>query len=74
VLVDHVKLFNLIIYNMSLEQLISTLKYEMEQAETETMKFNMGNKAAGTRVRKHMQTIKSTAQDVRNEVQTIKNS
>mgnify|MGYP006408429965 CR=1 FL=1 len=73
-LVVHVKLFNLIIYNMSLEQLISTLKYEMEQAETETMKFNMGNKAAGTRVRKHMQTIKSTAQDVRNEVQTIKNS
>ena len=59
---------------MSLEQLISTLKYEMEQAETETMKCNMGNKAAGTRVRKHMQTIKSTAQDVRNEVQTIKNS
>tara|TARA_Y100000592_G_scaffold21024_1_gene32304 strand:+ start:293 stop:496 length:204 start_codon:yes stop_codon:yes gene_type:complete len=67
-------LFNLIIYNMSLEQLISTLKYEMEQAETETMKFNIGNKAAGTRLRKHMQTIKNTAQDVRKEVQTIKNS
>ena len=59
---------------MSLEQLISTMKYEMEQAETETMKFNMGNKAAGTRGRKHMQTIKNTAQDVRKEVQTIKNS
>jgi hypothetical protein len=38
------------------------------------MKFNIGNKAAGTRLRKHMQTIKSTAQDVRNEVQSIKNS
>jgi|TARA_R100000353_G_scaffold39771_1_gene31574 hypothetical protein len=59
---------------MSLEQLISTMKQEMEQAETETIKFNMGNKAAGTRVRKHMQIIKNTAQDVRKEVQTIKNS
>jgi len=59
---------------MSLEQLISTMKQEMEQAETETIKFNMGNKAAGTRVRKHMQTIKNTAQDVRKEVQSIKNS
>ena len=59
---------------MSLEQLISTMKQEMEQAETETIKFNMGNKAAGTRVRKHMQTIKNAAQDVRKEVQTIKNS
>ena len=46
----------------------------MEQAETETMKFNIGNKAAGTRLRKHMQTIKNAAQDVRKEVQTIKNS
>ena len=59
---------------MSLEQLISTMKQEMEQAETETMKFNIGNKAPGTRLRKHMQTIKKTAQDVRKEVQTIKNS
>ena len=59
---------------MSLEQLISTMKYEMEQAETETMKFNIGNKAAGTRLGKHMQTIKNTAQDIRKEVQTIKNS
>ena len=59
---------------MSLEQLISTMKYEMEQAETETIKFNMGNKSAGTRVRNHMQTIKKAAQDVRKEVQTIKNS
>ena len=59
---------------MSLEQLINTMKQEMEQAETETMLFNIGNKAAGTRVRKHMQIIKNTAQDVRKEVQSIKNS
>ena len=59
---------------MGLEQLISTLKQEMEQAETETMKFNIGNKAAGTRLRRHMQNIKNATQDVRKEVQTIKNS
>ena len=27
--------------------------------------FNKGNKAAGTRLRKHMQNVKSIAQDVR---------
>ena len=59
---------------MSLEQLISTMKEEMYMAENEAMKFNTGNKSAGTRVRKHMQTIKSVAQNVRNEVQEIKNN
>ena len=59
---------------MSLENLISTMKQEMEMAENETMKFNVGNKAAGTRLRKHMQNIKLTAQNVRQEVQSIKNS
>ena len=59
---------------MSLENLITTMKQEMEMAENETMKFNVGNKAAGTRLRKHMQNIKLTAQDVRQEVQSIKNS
>tara|TARA_Y100000401_G_C8312305_1_gene220469 strand:+ start:100 stop:279 length:180 start_codon:yes stop_codon:yes gene_type:complete len=59
---------------MSLENLISTMKQEMEMAETEAMKFNTGNKSAGTRVRKHMQNIKLTAQNVRQEVQSIKNS
>ena len=59
---------------MSLENLITTMKQEMEMAETEAMKFNTGNKSAGTRVRKHMQNIKLTAQNVRQEVQSIKNS
>ena len=59
---------------MSLENLITTMKQEMEMAENETMKFNVGNKAAGTRLRKHMQNIKLTAQNVRQEVQSIKNS
>ena len=59
---------------MSLEQLIGTMREEMENAEVEVMKFGTGNKSAGTRVRKHMQTIKSAAQNVRTEVQTIKNN
>jgi len=35
-------------------------------------KFNNGNKAAGTRLRKAMQEVKTLAQDVRTEVQTTK--
>lgn len=31
-----------------------------------------GNKSAGTRVRKHMATLKRKAQEIRNEVQEIK--
>ncbi|MBR9977988.1 MAG: histone H1 [Bacteroidetes bacterium] len=34
--------------------------------------FVKGNKAAGTRVRKHMNELKKFAQDVRLDVQTIK--
>ena len=59
---------------MSLEQLIGTMKEEMYNAENEAMKFNSGNKSAGTRVRKHMQNIKTVAQNVRQEVQAIKNA
>ena len=50
------------------------MREEMHSAENEAMKFNSGNKSAGTRVRKHMQTIKTVAQNVRQEVQSIKNS
>lgn len=35
--------------------------------------YNDGNKAAGTRVRNAMQELKTFAQTVRTEVQTIKN-
>jgi hypothetical protein len=34
--------------------------------------FEKGNKAAGTRVRKHMSDLKKKAQDVRIEVQNMK--
>ena len=43
--------------------------------ETDFTKFyEKGNNAAGTRVRKGMQELKNLAQDVRKEVQSIKNS
>ena len=59
---------------MSLEQLMSVMREEMYSAENEAMKFNSGNKSAGTRVRKHMQTIQTVAQNVRQEVQAMKNA
>ncbi len=36
--------------------------------------YNKENQAAGTRVRKGMQELKKLAQDIREEVQNIKNS
>jgi hypothetical protein len=42
--------------------------------ETDFVKFyEKGNKAAGTRVRKGMQSLKVLAQDIRSEIQGIKN-
>ena len=45
-----------------------TLKRLVAEAEDDVNKANGGNKAAGTRVRKKMQEIKSAAQDVRKKV------
>lgn len=36
--------------------------------------YNKGNQAAGTRVRKGMQDLKTIAQDIRKEVQEKKNA
>jgi ribosome-interacting GTPase 1 len=45
----------------------------VETFRTDFEKFyNKGNKAAGTRVRKHMATLKRKAQEIRNEVQERK--
>lgn len=45
-----------------------TLKRLVVEAEEDVAKFEGGNKAAGTRVRKKMQDIKNTAQDVRKKI------
>ena len=36
--------------------------------------YDKGNQAAGTRVRKGMQELKNLAQDIRSEVQNLKNA
>ena len=59
---------------MSLEELIDLMQDEMHDAHQEIEKFMGGNKSAGTRARKSMQIIKETAQNVRKQIQTIKNS
>ena len=62
---------------MSLEELVDLfydMQDEMQVAQQEIEKFTNGNKSAGTRARKSMQKIKAAAQNVRTEVQTIKNS
>ena len=59
---------------MSLEELIDLMQDEMHDAHQEIEKFMNGNKSAGTRARKSMQIIKETAQNVRKQIQAIKNS
>tara|TARA_Y100000994_G_scaffold186967_1_gene155713 strand:- start:3631 stop:3858 length:228 start_codon:yes stop_codon:yes gene_type:complete len=60
--------------NMScnkLEELITLL----EEVKADYHKFyEKGNSAAGTRVRKTMQEVKTAAQDIRIDVQNTKNS
>jgi len=45
-----------------------TLKRLVTEAEEDVNKAIGGNKAAGTRVRKKMQEVKSAAQDVRKKI------
>ena len=59
---------------MNLEELIDLMQDEMHDAHQEVEKFISGNKSAGTRARKSMQIIKETAQNVRKQIQAIKNS
>lgn len=51
------------------------LKALVENMEADFGKFyDGGNKAAGTRIRKGMQEMKALAQDIRTEVQNMKNA
>ena len=59
---------------MNLEELIDLMQDEMHDAHQEIEKFMGGNKSAGTRARKSMQIITETAQNVRKQIQAIKNS
>ena len=46
----------------------------LEKGIEDVEKFEDGNKSAGTRIRKNMQDIKNLAQQIRVEVQEMKNS
>lgn len=50
-----------------LKDLVSSLEADADKF------FNNGNAAAGTRVRKGLQEIKTLAQDIRNEITAKKN-
>ena len=53
----------------------SELKSYVDGLEDDFSKFfDKGNKAAGTRVRKAMQDLKAMAQDIRVQVQEMKNN
>lgn len=52
----------------------SEVKAVVDSLESDFKKFyDQGNKAAGTRIRKGMQDLKNLAQEIRTEVQEIKN-
>tara|TARA_A100000172_G_C2995663_1_gene94465 strand:- start:530 stop:721 length:192 start_codon:yes stop_codon:yes gene_type:complete len=46
----------------------------LEKGIEDVEKFEDGNKSAGTRIRKNMQDIKNLAQQIRVEVQEMKNA
>lgn len=49
-----------------MQELLNQITEAIESIQDDAVKFDeKGNKAAGTRVRKAMQVIKGTAQDVR---------
>ncbi len=50
------------------------LKAKVHEIEEDVQKFyDKGKNAAGTRIRKAMQEVKALAQDIRKEVQAMKN-
>lgn len=56
-----------------MEQLLNQIVEAIDSIREDAAKFEeKGNGAAGTRVRKAMQTIKTLAQDVRNHVSEAK--
>jgi hypothetical protein len=59
--------------SLTMADRFSELKSFVDDCEKDFQQFyEKGNKAAGTRVRKAMQELKSKAQDIRMEVQDMK--
>lgn len=59
---------------MSVEAMVQDMIETLNAACDDAMKHDKGNSAAGTRVRKAMQSTKNAAQDVRKQVQADKNA
>ena len=57
-----------------LTKLYNKMCLTLEKGIEDVEKFEDGNKSAGTRIRKNMQNVKNLAQQVRVEVQGVKNS
>lgn len=57
-----------------MEQFEKLKKLVLESEEDFSKFYDKKNQAAGTRVRKAMQDLKTLAQDIRKEVQDIKNA
>jgi hypothetical protein len=56
------------------EERFSQLQEILDESEEDLMKFyEKGNKAAGTRARKSMMSLKDLAHEIRQEIQQIKN-
>lgn len=54
---------------------IDEIKNLMTELEEDLVKFyDKGNKAAGTRARKQLQDLKKLSQDIRLEIQDMKNN
>ena len=59
---------------MSIADMVQGMIDELTEALADASKHDRGNSAAGTRVRKAMQSTKSAAQSVRTAVQNDKSS
>lgn len=57
-----------------IKDLLEGMQNVLNEAINDGEKFDNGNSAAGTRVRKYMQDIKVIAQDVRTAVMDVKNA
>lgn len=60
--------------NMSVREMVQDMINDLTDALEDAEKHDSGNSAAGTRIRKIMQTCKGLAQDVRLKVQDDKSS
>ena len=58
---------------MSVRAMIQTMINDLVEIIDDAGKHDNGNNAAGTRVRKEMQSIKLIAQEIRTRVQSDKN-